>query len=239
MPTAFWWQAKRNFGDKLSDLLLKRFVNIDLEWAPFEKAQLVCVGSVLDVIPDKWPGIIAGAGRLFETPRPDLSHATVLGLRGPLSAKGVPGDYALGDPGLLADELVELPERDTELGLVPHWSDQELEYRPEFLRYNPLIIRVSDDPLEVIRSIGRCKKIVASSLHGIILADAFGIPRRTETAKIFANEGFHFKFNDYNASIGMKTELGVTQKAPKYKVEDRQHELYDMLDLLGRRLRDG
>lgn len=235
--TAFWWTGRSNFGDLLTKLLLKRFSGLVVEWAPFDKAQLIGVGSVLDVIPAQWSGIIAGAGRLFEDSHPDLSCAEIFGLRGPLSARGVPGDYVLGDPGLLADELVDLPIRDVDLGLVPHWSDTELEHRPEFLKYNPLIIRVSDSPLEVIRSIGRCKKIVSSSLHGVVVADAFGIPRRIEMTDRFTYEGNDFKFRDYAASVGMKLEIGLTQLAPRYKVQDLQHELYDMLDAVGDRVR--
>jgi hypothetical protein len=109
-----------------------------------------------------------------------------------------------------------------------------LEHRPEFKRYNPLIIRPSGNPLEVLQQIGSCRKIVSSSLHGIIVADAFGIPRRIEMAERFPREGGDFKFRDYSASIGMPFVVGKTQEAPRAKVADRQHELYDALVEVGR-----
>ena len=62
----FYWNKKTNFGDLLTPLLLKRFARIDSEWAPPDEAQLVMVGSVLDLIPNEFPGIIFGAGKLHE-----------------------------------------------------------------------------------------------------------------------------------------------------------------------------
>jgi pyruvyltransferase len=235
IPTAYWWLGHPNFGDQLTPLLLARFSDTYVQWAPFKDADIVAVGSNLDVLPPRWRGIVAGAGKLRESSQPDLSRATVLGLRGPLTARGVKGDYCLGDPGLLADELVTV-NKEYDLGIVPHWSDTELEDRPEFKRYHPHVIRPSGDVCEVLREIGRCRKIISSSLHGLIVADAFGIPRRTEMTKLFEREGGEFKFRDYNASVGLDFEIGLTQEAPRYVVQQRQQELYDMFQGLGKRL---
>jgi pyruvyltransferase len=231
-PTAYWWKGHPNFGDMLTFLLMERFADTTVEWAPAQEANIFAVGSILEAIPSGWRGIVAGSGRLFEQSTLHLEDAIILGLRGPLSAKGVKGDYAIGDPGLLADELVTV-DKEYNLGLVPHWSDTVLE--TQFGQYNPRIIRPEGDPLEVIREIGRCRKIVSSSLHGLIVADAFGIPRRIELVGAkFIKEGGDFKFRDYHASIGMPFTVGVLQEAPRYNVQDRQSELYDMLASLGR-----
>lgn len=237
-PTCYWWVGHPNFGDLLTPLLLQHYCDLAVKWSPAKTADLLCVGSVLDQVPARWDGTVIGSGMLFENSVVNLHHATVLALRGPLTAKlvrGVRGTPVLGDPGLLADELVTVEKRH-ELGIVPHWSDTRLEHRQEFKRYNPLIIRPSQDPLEVLRQIGSCRKIVASSLHGIILADAFGIPRRTEMTERFAREGGDFKFRDHCAAVGVPFKVGVTQEAPRAKVQDRQHELFDMLEDAGRRL---
>ena len=191
------------------------------------------LGSIMEQLPPNWAGIVAGIGKLHEKTQPHLHNAIVLALRGPLSAKGVKGDFAIGDPALLADELVGAVDKEYELGVVPHWTDKALEHNPIFLRYKPKIIRVSDDPLKVIREIGQCKKIVSSSLHGIIVADAFNIPRRTEIAPRMLThshqEGGIFKWRDYAASVGVPFKIGLTQEADRNKVMERQHELYDAL----------
>lgn len=231
--TAYWWDKRPNFGDKLTQLLMAHFADVELDWAPAATADCVVVGSVLESLPPDWAGIVAGAGKLHEGSRIYLPDADIYSLRGPLTAAGIPGDYALGDPGMLASELVENVDKQYHLGIVPHWSDTELENRHEFRNFDPHIIRPDGDPLDVIREIGRCRKIVSSSLHGVIVADSFGIPRRTEIASRFASEGGTFKFRDYNASINVEFEVGRTQEAPRYLIQDRQNEIFDVLEAVG------
>lgn len=240
MVKVYYWNKVANFGDVLTPLLLKKFSNLTAQLSPVGDAELVVVGSIIDQLPKDWTGIIAGAGKLHElTTVPGA--ARVLALRGPLTAKGVSGNFAIGDPGLLADELIKKDGKRYELGLVPHWSDKKLEHNSTFLKYDPRIIRVSDDPLEVIREISRCKKIVSSSLHGIILADAFGIPRRIEIAPNMVEkphqEGGLFKWKDYSASLGMPLRVGVTQQPSSIMVSERQHELFDVFRKLRREFR--
>lgn len=235
----FYWKGKPNFGDLLAPVLLDHFADVRGIWSPPATANVVVVGSILDQLPPGWRGIVAGAGKLREYTELDLSQAKVLALRGPLSARGVNGDPVLGDPALLANELVQV-DKEYNLGIVPHWSDTTLETR--FKQWKPRIIRPDGDPLEVVAEIGRCKKVVASSLHGIVVADAFGIPRRIEMTPKFATEGGAFKFRDHCAAVRVPFEVGLTQEAPRHVVEPIQQELFDMFrsagDLLwGRRKR--
>ena len=232
----YYWRGKKNFGDLLTSLLLKRFTGLDSQWAEPQDSDLVLCGSVLEHFDQSYSGVIAGAGKLHEATKLNFPNALILALRGPLSAKGLNGSFVLADPGLLADELVRPQDKIYDLGIVPHWSDTSLEYDPRFLRYDPKIIRVSDDPLKVIGEIGQCKKIVSSSLHGIILADAFGIPRRIEIAPRMLShpdqEGGLFKWKDYAASLNTKFEIGVTKEIDRNKVIDKQHELFDVFETL-------
>lgn len=229
--TTFYWRGRPNFGDLLGPLLLAHFADLTTTWAPVAEAQVVSVGSLLHQLPTNWRGVVAGSGKLRETTDLRLMEATILGVRGPLTAVRLAHgrrDVALGDPAILANELVS-PLKEHRLGLVPHWSDTDLEHRPEFAPFSPLVIRPDGDPLAVLAAIGSCRKIVSSSLHGIIVADAFGIPRRVEMTPRFAQEGGDFKFRDHNAGVGVRHEIGVTQEAPRYLVQDRQHEVFDML----------
>lgn len=223
----YWWRERANFGDRLAPHLLLHFTRVMPEWSNPHRAELVVTGSVIEHLCREWDGTILGAGKLYETPTNAASNAKVLAVRGPLTAKHFRGDFALGDPGLLADELVEVETKKYNLGIVPHWSDKTLAADPRFQMYNPVIINPMDDPLEVIKLIGECRKIVSSSLHGIIVADAFGIPRRTETTPQFQKEGGHFKFRDYNGAVGLPFVVGETQRPSRHRIEDRKHELYD------------
>ena len=234
MVKVYYWKNRKNFGDLLTALLLKRFTRLDSEWSEPEYAELVMAGSVMDKLPNEWEGIIAGAGKLHEKTERTFPNARVLAVRGPLSAKGLKGNFALADIGLLADELVPRGEKKYSLGLVPHWTDTKLENDPRFTKFNPKIIRVADDPLDVIREIGECKKIVSSSLHGIILADAFEIPRRIEIAPRMLShahqEGGMFKWLDYSASLKMPLEIGLTQTVDRNIIMEKEYELFDVME---------
>jgi len=93
-------------------------------------------------------------------------------------------------------------------------------------------ISPSWDPLEVVRQIGSCKRIVTSSLHGMIVADAFGIPRRVEICNKL--DGGTFKFRDYSATIKHDFKFGVMQTPDRFHVEDVKFALYDAYKFLER-----
>jgi pyruvyltransferase len=244
---AYWWKEIPNFGDAIAPLLLKRFADIQVEWAPISHSLIASIGSVLEHIPPLWNGYIVGSGRLIENSRLHLVQMTtgvsakILSLRGPLSARGVPGNYALGDPGILADELVGPQDKEWDLGILPHWQDKNLANN--FLRLIPktstcLVINPQDDPLSVIRKIGSCKRIVTSSLHGMIAADSFGIPRRIEICPAMARDGGDFKFRDYSASIKMAFKAGVMAEASRFRIEDLKFNAYDTFRELKRLLQE-
>lgn len=232
MVKTYYWNARQNFGDLLTPLLLKRFTGLDSELTTPENAQLIMAGSAIDKLPEDWSGVLAGTGKLHETPQ-KLPNAKILALRGFHTARAIGRKAEVyADAGLLANELVPIEDKIYDLGIVPHWTDKKLEHNPTFLKYDPLIIRANNDPLRVIQQIGQCKKIVSSSLHGIILADAFQIPRRIEIAPWFIErpkqEGGMFKWVDYSSSLGVKLEIGITQEMDRHMILEKQYELYDV-----------
>jgi hypothetical protein len=246
MIKGYWWREVANFGDALAPLLLKRFAYLKTEWAPISRSRIASIGSILEHIPPLWDGYILGSGRLFENSRLHLVQhrsglsSKILALRGPLSAKGIPGSFALGDPGLLADELVGPQEKTHDIGLVAHWQDEDLV--PRFTRLMPSgtsikVIRTGDNTLQVLRDIGSCKKIVTSSLHGMIVADGFGIPRRVEVCNRMWKDGGDFKFRDYSASIQTEFKTGVVQEPQRTRIEDVKFCVYDAYRELSKRIK--
>lgn len=239
---AYWWRERPNFGDALSPLLLEHFADLNVEWDTISHSCIASIGSILEHIPPLWDGYILGSGKLFENSRlHSFKKAQVLAIRGPLSARSAgKGDYALGDPGLLANELVGLQEKQWDLGIVPHWQDTELAERFKKLmpsKYSIKVIDPKDDPLTVVRQIGASRRIVTSSLHGMIVADAFGIQRRVEICSKLANEGGDFKFRDYSASIQTPFEIGKMMSPRRGPVENVQHEIYDAYKALAASLK--
>jgi pyruvyltransferase len=243
MRGVYYWPDVPNFGDELAIHLLNWFAGVAAVWSPLAQADVVVTGSVLEHITPGWAGHIIGAGRLWagSDVRQKIASARVWALRGPLSAKGIAGDYALGDPGLLADELVadSVSGRVYDLGVLPHWSDRALSQRPEWYnrKWTTRVIMPGSGALHVVREISRCKKLVTSSLHGMIVADACGIPRRVEYSHTLDKEGGRFKFEDYSASVGCPLVFGETTEALRFRVEDRKHEIWDSFQALGSELR--
>lgn len=228
----YYWNTRPNFGDSIAPLLLEHFSDGNPVYAPAAESEVIVTGSILHHVPANWRGTVLGAGSLY-TDSKVPAYAKYLAVRGPMTigivaAHQKVGNIALGDPGLLAGELVGPQSRKYELGIVPHWSDTGL-----VKRFKGKLIDPAGDPLEVIRQIGSCKKIVASSLHGVILADAFGIPRRIEMTPQFAKEGGDHKFRDHCAAVSVPFEVGKFQSPVFSRVEDRQHELYDAFTAYG------
>lgn len=239
---AYWWKERPNFGDALAPYLLERFANIKVEWDTISHSEVASVGSILEHIPPLWDGYILGSGKLFEFSRLHLHTKTakILSVRGPLTARGIAGSFGLGDPGLLASELVGEQEKQWDLGIVPHWQDKELVERFKTMipaQYSVVVIDPQDDPLTVVKQIGACQKIVTSSLHGMIVADSFGIPRRFEYCKAMEKDGGVFKFRDYSASIQTPFEPGKVIEASRFRIEDVQFQIFDAYEELGSELK--
>lgn len=113
----------------------------------------------------------------------------------------------LGDCGLLA-KLV-FPNniaKKFKIGIVPHFTDIDnlsIKRLSQKFQGSVTIISPLGNPRTVIKKIKECRHIISSSLHGLIIADAFGIPtRRWVDRKTMPDIEFHdYKFEDYYSAI--------------------------------------
>lgn len=137
---------------------------------------------------------------------------SLVSLRGPLTwdLLSRPDVLTLGDPGILARALVAKSsirvERDwpsgTDFALVPHFSEADYYLS----RYpNLSIIDPRQHPLEVCAQIQQVGQVFSSSLHGIVVADSFGIPS-VWLERLNGSHGHH-KFIDYFLSVGRSKRL--------------------------------
>ena len=222
----YWFRGRPNYGDALAPLLVHKFAGIAAQWVPPPLSDGVVIGSLVGRLPRRYYGVVVGIGKFHEAARADLSRARVLGLRGQLTLKdsGAKGDPALGDPGLLVAELLDSrPEPTHELGIVPHLSDQELALRYPDAHY----IDVGGDPIAITRELASCKRVVSSSLHGLVAADALGIERRWELSPGTLSGGA-FKFRDYGTALGINVEPDRWDTAPMAAVESVCNGLRDV-----------
>lgn len=208
--SAFWYNYY-NAGDQLTPLLLRHY-----GYSPFcvqpAEATIVAVGSFLEELPANYSGIILGSGFIKESSRRSFPNARVLAVRGTLTRDRLgPGcdGVVLGDPGLLVSKM--LPQRGPKkfsLGLIPHYVDRHNPVLIELLRKYSSEIKVIDvlkgNPLRVARQIDECEHIISSSLHGLIMADALGIPNAW-----FYSPGIiggRFKYDDYYSAMGLEEQ---------------------------------
>ena len=229
MAKAYWYRGRSNFGDALTEFLLANLGVTPQECEPAE-AELVIVGSILQHLPDGWAGTVCGAGLMHGDSRIDLSNADVLALRGTLTAARVtcsPGrrPIVFGDPGLLVSRFVTQPTAKYDLGIVPHWSDTRLRERYPHGR----LIDVNQPPAQVVSEIASCERVISSSLHGVVVADAFGVPRQAELFPQACIDGGDFKFRDYGSALGETPRFGEMWRAPSDKVEHIQDGLWAAL----------
>lgn len=170
-------------------------------WVFSENVQLI--GSIVGFCNSET--IVCGAG-LISTSTGRYLPKKVLAVRGPLTAEllrkkelDVPKVYC--DPGIFISK-VYWPniEKHFEYGVIPHYS--ELKYAQKIFANHPHIsvLSVHDEIETFCDKVLACKNIVSSSLHGLIVADAYHIPSAWVT---FGGEllGGDFKFKDYFGSL--------------------------------------
>jgi pyruvyltransferase len=212
-PVKAYWHQHDNFGDSLTRYWIERLTGREVQWTPANKADLIGCGSIVEAIPEGFTGIILGSGVMYETAlRFDLKSADIRALRGPLTAERIGVDVPYGDMGLLFSLFKSRWVPVYEVGTLPHYAvrdRQELDHH-----YIDIMAGVES----VVRHVSKCKRIISSSLHGIILADALGI----ENQWVYSDKvlGGGFKFRDYAASLGEDIEPGVWRLGNQERIAD-------------------
>lgn len=200
---AYWWDGHPNFGDALTPWLLRAQGVVPI-LVPPARAQMVGVGSILEHLPPEFSGVVWGTGLIHDRPF-RLPRARFLAVRGALTRErlGLDGDVALGDAGLLTPTVIARPQVTWELGVVPHSDHHDdpvlhrlLARHPDTMRF----IDVRNGPDRVVREIASCAAVLSTSLHGLVVADAYGIPALWATLERDLM-GFTFKFQDHESTV--------------------------------------
>ena len=222
----FYYNPRRikNVGDQLNVSLIRALSGRPVIAAPARTADYLCIGSLLDEIlrkpgfpaVDRPPLAVWGAGFIMApgehpyvqaaAPESFAREVVFHAVRGRrtlerIQAMGFSGDgVALGDPGLLACLLTDghTPQKRFALGLVPHYVDaahpvwRNVQAKLGDVR----ILRVTDAPERFLAEMQECETIISSAMHGLILADALGIPNRRARVSDRLIGG-DYKFADY------------------------------------------
>ena len=208
---AFWYQEK-NFGDLLTPDIFRFYGLVPLFTPNFDTCEAIVVGSILEVIPESYSGVILGSGFINEVTEKRFTQAKILLVRGRLTANklSLPVSIPIGDPGILVDQVYGDAIKDVgkkyKLGIVPHYKHINEKAIQKIINRYPndiLVIDVRRNPLEVIRDIATCNCIASSSLHGIVVSHSLGIP--VYPLEFDTNlRGGQFKFFDYYSVYGVE-----------------------------------
>ena len=200
-----YWQDKTNLGDQLAPIIyewmLKR-KGIDSKQKIKKTVHLMTVGSIITM--GRCDAIIWGSGILnfqsiIQIARKKMFRAyDVRAVRGPLTREimlsvGYKCPEIYGDPGVLMPLIYKPVLREETRGktvVILHFSEKDKQIPEGCVKLN---IQTSDYQ-SFLDSLVSAEKVISSSLHGIILAESYGIPA------VFVSSGIEnemLKFYDW------------------------------------------
>lgn len=231
-----------NVGDTLTPEILRHFIPDDViiqQVRENRKGKLLGVGSIMRAM--QAGDTVWGSGVMHKTDQfPHAPGSKFLAVRGKLSREillrnggDVPEVY--GDPAVLLP-LIYRPEVEVthEVGIIPHFVDRQ---RVRTRRQRKHIggsasFKMIDVFLpwrDFVDEVLSCKRIVSSSLHGIIIAEAYGVQAEW---RILSHRvlGKGFKFLDY--LTGTEREQQMEGYFPPIDPEVLASQQQGLLDVL-------
>ena len=210
LPLFCWRELPfENFGDYISWKLVERIVDSPIhairKKRVFEK-KLFAIGSILYFATDG--DIIWGSGINGKTLSKEhyiFSNLDIRAVRGPKTRQFLTENFHIhcpeiyGDPALLFPhffpEFKRKKDPKYDYIIIPHYS--EILQFPK--NESQEVVYPIDPWDEVVEKILDSKFVISSSLHGVILAEAYGIPARY--LRTSENESL-FKYEDYYEGTG-------------------------------------
>lgn len=231
------WNKGENFGDYLSKIIVGEIaISKGFKKAKSIENKLLGVGSILhfantnDII---WGSGINGKIGLD---RLTFNNLNIKSVRGPLTKeilenKGLSVPDIFGDPALLMPKLfpsLKYSPMKNKITVIPNLNEFEEVEKIISKKFNLI------SPLKhwniVFNEILTSEIVYTSSLHGLIICEAFNIP--VILFKPFGGETL-FKYEDYLEGTGRKLNRipktfneginennGIVLKSPKYKIEE-------------------
>lgn len=214
-----YFTTRNNVGDAINPYLISKITGKKaFEVKSNAVTHILGIGSIMHQARSK--SIVWGSGIMHPNTIINKKFSRtmeILAVRGLntkelLIAKGLNlENIPLGDPALLMP-FFYTPNATKRfmIGIVPHYVDQDT---PAIEKLTMLpgvtVIDVSSPPEEFVDKLCECEIVVSSSLHGLILSDAYQIPN---IWVILSNDisGGDYKFLDYYTTTDNKSPSPVT-----------------------------
>jgi hypothetical protein len=205
------WAQSSNFGDALSPWVVQKLTGVtpfyvDSLSSDFE--HYIVTGSVASAA--RRNSICWSPGVMWYYERPDR-NATWLAVRGPLTRSAI--NTAGGKcPDIFGDPAILLPrycppssDKKYDLSIIAHYIEHSRisagGWIDVIIRDDIHFINVYDPIEKICKEISESKRIISSSLHGCIAADAYAVPWKWVK---FTNNvgGDDCKFMDHFLAVG-------------------------------------
>ena len=219
----YYSDFSKNWGDYINPFLVekltgKKVVSYKRVYNIKNRRKLFGVGSILHH-PGLENSIVWGSGFIYPPKKLYGSPSRILALRGKKSAKifekfGVAHNHIYGDPALLFPTFYNpVKEFKYKIGIIPHYSELKA-FENNLKVLNNKDVKVispmvpGNEVYKIIDQIKECEIIISSSLHGLILADAYQVPslRFNYSNKLVGGD---FKFEDYYSGIGLNSHEAI------------------------------
>jgi len=196
--------------DNLRRLKIQKVIKVFIDL--FRK-KIFAIGSIINYSDKKT--IVWGSGIMNRND--NIKGGDFVAVRGHESRKrltdlGFNAPNIVGDPALLLRKTHKVQTKPIyELGIIPHYVDYQYisKVTKEKKISIPIINFLNTNPLDVIEQICLCKKIVSSSLHGIIVSHTYNIPALwcLFSDKVY---GDGIKYYDYFSSVDIEYYNGLS-----------------------------
>ncbi len=211
----------RNFGDELSPLILEAATGKKVVWASPSRAEVVAIGSILDLYANCAKGAtVWGSGlrsAIAESERQNVRErfGPILAVRGPNTAEslGISRSSVTGDPGVLIPMLLgrQAAVARKMITVIPHfrtWASKS--GRSQLAECHKLgfdVLPPTLSPIVLANRVRDSSFVMSSSLHGLVFAHALGVPAQLISIGQSEHKEPGFKYNDYLLSVGLKTNV--------------------------------
>lgn len=199
----YWYYEVRNVGDIIGPYLYNKLSGKYIRFCNSKEVDFVyfSAGSILDCVSNN--SIVCGSGFISDNEY-EIHPKEIKFVRGPMTRKKVlqscncPEIY--GDPALLLPRFYNPKvNKKYKLGIIPHYCDKIL-FASVSLPEDIKVIDIQQAVEPFIDALLECECVVSSSLHGLIIADAYEIPNAYMQLSDNVYGGY-FKYQDYFASI--------------------------------------